>query len=64
MNVSPAPSYQTLTLDDMKDPSLSKINKIIKELTDEVNRLGGLYGTISVGNNLDLQKKFKVINSA
>jgi hypothetical protein len=62
--VSPSPSYMNLTAEDLKDPNLSKINKMFRELVDEINRLSGLNGTITVGANLNLQKKFKVINSA
>jgi hypothetical protein len=57
-------SHAPLKQSDLKDTNLSALNQQIRQLVEAVNALQGLNGNISVGGNLDLQHKYKVINSA
>ena len=49
---------------DLQDPTLSALNQQLQQIVNAINALQGLNGNITVGGNLDLQGKFKVINSA
>lgn len=48
---------------DMQDPALSVLNDQLKRMTIEINRLAGNSGPIQLNNNIDFQKKYKVVNS-
>jgi hypothetical protein len=57
---------QEITQQDLQDPNLSVINNLFRTMAIEINRLGGNIPktNIVLNGNIDLQGKYKVINSA
>jgi hypothetical protein len=45
-------SYIPLKQDDFQDASLSVPNMVLRQQTDELNRLGGLNGTVSIVSSM------------
>jgi hypothetical protein len=48
------PSYTLISAKDLNDPGLSIINKQFREHLEEINRLGGLSGPVSVVNSFSV----------
>src|SRR6266704_792388 len=43
-----------ITQDDLKDSSLANLNVVIRNMTDEINRLAGNRGPITLNSHIDM----------
>jgi len=52
--MSPQPSYTLLSAKNLTEPGLATINKQFREHLEEINRLAGVNGPVSITNDLDV----------
>ncbi len=57
--------YQRFTKEDFQsDAGVSRLNQFLSDVVGQIQAMQGTTGTIMPDANIDLQKKWKVINPA